>query len=128
MSDANPDQQNKLRNLSVFNSESRILGLPGKILTALAVFWLATTITLFIYTAWWIALVACLLFAIVLFVPAYLVHEEDPQGYKTWILTLWAPGKLSTEKYSKRNIRIIEISGSKINFISLKDRHKGNSQ
>lgn len=125
MSDANPDDQNKLRNLGVFNSESRTLGLPGKILTALVIFWLATTITLFIYTVWWIALFACVLFAIVLFVPAYLVHEEDPQGYKTWLFTLWAPGKLSTEKYSKREIRVINISGQKINFISLKERQKG---
>ncbi|NWA64059.1 hypothetical protein HX773_24485 [Pantoea sp. B9002] len=127
MSDANPDQQNKLRNLGVFNSESRTLGLPGKILTALVVFWLATTITLFIYTVWWIAVFASLVFAVVLFVPAYLVHEEDPQGYRTWLHTLWAPGKLSTEQYGKRDIRIIEISGSEIEFISLKERQKGNS-
>lgn len=127
MSDANQDQQNKLRNLGVFNSESRTLGLPGKILTALVVFWLATTITLFIYTVWWIAVFASLVFAVVLFVPAYLVHEEDPQGYRTWLHTLWAPGKLSTEKYGKRDIRIIEISGSNIEFISLKERQKGNS-
>jgi len=128
MSDTNPEQQNKLRNLGVFNSESRVLGLPGKILTALAVFWLATTITLFIYTVWWLAIIAALVFGIVLFVPAYLVHEEDPQGYKTWLHTLWAPGKLSTEKYGKRDIRIIEISGSKIEYHSLKERHKGKSR
>lgn len=111
----------KLRNLSVFAEEGTIAGMPGKIFVALSLLWLTITIVLFVYFNGWVAAFIGLVFLIVLFVPAYLVHKDDPQGYQTWLRAIWTPGKLSSVAYKKRRICVLVANGTKIKFVPLRD-------
>lgn len=113
------DNKNKsLKNSKIFSNKN-ISSMPSSVFIAL----LALTSFVFLLTIYYvgiiIAAIITVIFGFVVFVPAFLVHKNDHQGYITWLTVLFSANELDSNSFQQKNLKIVSFDDDETSYMSL---------
>lgn len=112
MNDTVARNNSELRNRKVFNHRKLIWGIPQQPFVASAILTVFGVVVLFAYLPWYIASFAGLLWALMLMIPVYLVHQNDPDAYIVWLRLLVKPSAYVTHRQVRRRIVVLSETSS----------------
>lgn len=113
-------KDNKLKNSDLFTKEKRKMGLPITVFAFYCLITIFSFITILMYSNFYIAIILTVIFVIVVYIPLYLVHIDDPVGYRTWVVVLFSPENYHNNFSSKRKITIVNINNDNVMYTTLK--------
>lgn len=99
----NPDLENK----SAFTKRREIYGIPAAIfigVLGLAAFGAFVMIS---YLGVWLGLLGGFLLSLIILIPVYLIHLEDPDGWLVWLRSSWAPDLLDPCRITRRRVLLL---------------------
>lgn len=108
-----------LRNKAIFNHRKYIWGIPQRPFVASMALTLFASLVLFAYLPKLVALPCVVFLALLILIPVYLVHQDDPDAYVVWLLVLIAPERRITHRVLRREIVVLSESPSGLSARSL---------
>jgi len=109
------EQQNvDLRNKRSFTARREIWGMPSEIFIGTCVVTVFGVVVLMTYMGLWVGIFGGLLLAMIVMVPVYLVHRDDPDGAMVWLKGLFAPESYDPGLVTKRSVRLIQLDSHKV--------------
>ncbi|MCF5395295.1 hypothetical protein GIV96_25595 [Pseudomonas syringae] len=99
----NPDLENK----AVFTSRSMIAGIPSRVFVAIVVLSSFAIFVNWMYLPKFLGIPLSVMLVLIIFIPAYLAHKDDPDAYVLWIRSLFASSRLTTRVTHRRTILVL---------------------
>lgn len=107
------DRNPNLKNKAVFTKKKTVIGIPDKVFYASCLLFVFCAFVFVSHLGWLMGLPISLLFGAVVFVPEYLVHKEDPDGYLVWLGGLFTPARLTASRVSARPLMLLSWNGDR---------------
>lgn len=113
------EQRAELRNKAIFNHRKYIWGIPQRPFVASMALTVFAGIVLFAYLPKIIAVPCVVVLAMLILIPVYLVHKNDPDAYVVWMYALFASERRITHRVVRREIVVLSESPNGLSARSL---------
>lgn len=101
--DKNPNLENK----AVFVKQDQTFGLPTRVFIGALFLAGFAAFVFFKYLGVWMGLFVSIAVGLVILVPSYLIHQEDPDAYIVWLRGLFAPTRRTTVTGTRRRVVVL---------------------
>jgi type IV secretory pathway TrbD component len=101
------DRNPNLKNKAVFTHQSLVAGIPTKVLISTLLLTAFSAMVFCKYLPLWLGLIISVALALLILVPVYLLHKEDPEAYIVWMRSLWAPSRLTAGRSVRRRMLVL---------------------
>lgn len=96
-----------LKNKAVFTQRDLSIGMPTRVFYA-TLFLVSFAAFVFIkYLGWAVGLPGAALLAVLIFMPVYLIHKEDPEAYIVWLRSLVSASRLTVGRSIRRRVLVL---------------------
>lgn len=112
------NNKKSLKNSKVFANRS-VGSIPSTVFICLGALIIFSFLLALYYLGVVIAFIVSFIFAFIIFVPALIVHKNDPQGYITWLLVLFKANQLDTDSFQSKKLKIVSLDYDNPVYISL---------
>lgn len=96
-----------LKNKAVFTQRDLILGIPSRVFIATMFLVAFGAVVFCIYLPTTLGIAASLVIGLLVLIPVYLVHKDDPEAYMVWIRSLFAAARLSVSRSVRRRVLLL---------------------
>jgi hypothetical protein len=107
------DRNPNLKNKAVFTKRKTVVGIPDRVFYATCLLVVFCAFVFVSNLGWVLGLLISLLFGAIVFVPVYLVHKDDPDGYLVWLGGIFAPTRLTASRVSARPLMLLSWNGDR---------------
>ncbi|WAH62221.1 hypothetical protein LZ023_40805 (plasmid) [Pseudomonas silvicola] len=97
-----------LENKAVFTHRDQKLGIPSKVFFGTLFLSIFATFVFVKYLPTLLGLLVSAAVTLIILIPAYLVHKDDPDAYIVWLRGLFAPARLTTVRSTRRRVLVLE--------------------
>lgn len=119
-------KQDKIQNTALFYNKRKLFGLPIEAFVFITGMTIITLITLTVYLPLYIGVPLDIIFIVITYIPAYLIHVDDPLGYRTWISVLILPESYHNDFPKRKSIKIVNLDTENIQYLTLTKIFKRN--
>ncbi|WP_313479992.1 hypothetical protein [Stutzerimonas kunmingensis] len=102
------DPRVDLENKSAFVKRREIWGIPSEIFIGAMTLAVFGVIVMMNYFGFFAGFVAGLMLALIILVPVYLIHRNDPDGAMVWVRSLWSPESYDPCVIKRRKVLLIK--------------------
>ncbi|HGM4353942.1 TPA: hypothetical protein ACKPJR_006340 [Pseudomonas aeruginosa] len=96
-----------LKNKAVFTHRDLSIGMPTRVFYA-TLFLVSFAAFVFIkYLGWAVGLPGAAILGILIFMPVYLIHKEDPEAYIVWLRSLVSASRLTVGRSVRRRMLVL---------------------
>ncbi len=115
-----------LKNKAVFTQRDTSLGVPTRVFVGTAFLILFAAVVFCSYLGWTVGLPATVVLALVIFLPVYLIHKDDPEAYVVWLRSMFTASRLSAVRNTRRRMLVLIPDGA--GHFNIKTITQGNSK
>jgi len=96
-----------LKNKAVFTQRDMILGIPSRV--AIATLFLVgfAAVVFCVYLPVYIGILCSFLIGLLVLIPVYLIHKEDPEAYVVWLRSMFAATRLTVSRSTRRRVLLL---------------------
>ncbi|WP_263147676.1 hypothetical protein [Pseudomonas sp. RIT-PI-AD] len=96
-----------LKNKAVFTQRDMILGIPARVFIGTLFLVAFAAVVFCVYLPIYLGLGSSLVMGLLVLIPVYLVHKEDPEAYIVWLRSLFAAARLTVSRSTRRRVLLL---------------------
>jgi len=114
----NNNVNKSLKNSKLFTNKN-LGSMPSVVFIGL----LSLTLFAFLLTLFYLGIITAVIFsavfAFLIFIPAFIVHKNDPKGYITWLHVLFKANSLNSDSFKSKKLKLVSLDHDSPFYISL---------
>lgn len=96
-----------LKNKAVFTQRDSILGIPSRVAIATLLLVGFAAVVFCVYLPVFIGILCSLLIGLLVLIPVYMIHKEDPDAYMVWLRSLFVATRLTVRRSTRRRVLLL---------------------
>ncbi|HDZ58143.1 MAG TPA: hypothetical protein ENI17_02685 [Pseudomonas xinjiangensis] len=96
-----------LKNKAVFVDRDMVMGIPARVFVATVLLTFFTAFVFCKYLPLLLGIAASLVLSLLILLPVYLVHRDDPEAYMVWLRSLFTAARLTASRSTRRRVLML---------------------